>query len=165
MCCLIDGFVAVVQLRGSLPRGAVDLQQLEQLQQQQPQEDQQQHHQQLQQQSGDVQQQQQQQEQQAEVAGWSRQSVRDKNLSFSGALRNTKTLEELLELLQNPQWGLRLCDLDGVSVVGALVWLVKSTEWQQLQQQGSVGQHQWAVKKQAQRHIQVKHTTALSACC
>lgn len=75
------------------------------------------------------------------------QSLRDKNLSFSGALRSTKTLPDLIYLLRNRQWGRGFSDLDGVSVVGALVWLVKSPEWQQLQQEGSVGQEQWQTKR------------------
>jgi hypothetical protein len=75
-------------------------------------------------------------------------------MSFSGALRQAKTLAALLELLHNPQWGAGLCDLDAVSVVGALVSLSKSDEWQQLQRQGSVGQQQWRLQQQGEALIQ-----------
>lgn len=146
---LLPVFVLLVllQLRGTSGRNKVSQQQ-----QQQDVEQLAHHH-----------QQQDQYRQQHETA--SRQSLRDKNLSFSGALRHTKTLESMLELLQNPQWGPGLSDLDGVSVVGALVWLVKSSDWQQLQQQGSVGQQQWVLKQDVQHQIQVRrHNTRLHVC-
>jgi hypothetical protein len=77
-------------------------------------------------------------------------------MSFSGALRQTKTLAGLIHLLRNRQWGQGFSDLDGVSVVGALVWLVKSAEWQQLQQEGSVGQEQWQAQRTVLTIIEVR---------
>jgi hypothetical protein len=78
-------------------------------------------------------------------------------MSFSGALRHTKTLADLIHLLRNRQWGPGFSDLDGVSVVGALVWLVKSDEWQQLQQEGSVGQEQWQAQQTVLKCLEVSY--------
>lgn len=135
--------VGVLQLRGSLPRGVVSTRQ-----------QQQQHTSNLQQQDAQHQHQQDPQQQQQE-ARYSQQSLRDKNMSFSGALRKSKTLDDMSFLLSNHQWGPGFSDLDGVSVVGALVWLVKSDEWQQLQQEGSVGHVEWQDKQDVLRMIQV----------
>jgi hypothetical protein len=77
-------------------------------------------------------------------------------MSFSGALRQVQGVAALLQLLHNPQWGQALRDLDGVSVVGALVWLSKSSEWAQLQQHGSVGEQQWALRETGDAAIQVR---------
>lgn len=59
-------------------------------------------------------------------------------MRFSKSLKHLQDLSHWLDLLQGGSsscsWGVGLCDLDGVSVVGALVWLVKSSEWQQGQQ-------------------------------
>ena len=158
-----------LQLRDPPPRGIVSPQQQQQQQQQQqvlqpppplqhlqqPDQQQQEGQQQL------PQLQQQHQQQQRRRPYLQQQSLRDKNLSFSGALRGTKTLSDMLQLLENPQWGDALGDLDAVSVVGALVWLVKSSEWQQLQQEGSVGQQQWKVKRQCLACIQVNKRQGL----
>jgi hypothetical protein len=83
----------------------------------------------------------------------------DKNKSFSGALRQLQGLEGLLNLLESPQWGPCLCDLDGVSVVGALVVLVRSSEWQQLQRQqrsaGAQQQQQQVLRQRGENAVQV----------
>jgi hypothetical protein len=73
------------------------------------------------------------------------QSLADKNRSFSGALRQLQGLGDLLNLLESPQWGQCLCDLDSVSVIGALVAFVRNSDWQQLQQQrrAATQQQQW----------------------
>lgn len=143
LCCVLLLFELHLQLRGSLPRGAVSLQQ-------QPQDHQQQQQQDPQQEQGPRHEQQQQQR--APFL----QSLTDINMSFSGALRQTKTLAELLYLLRNRKWGRGFSDLDGVSVVGALVWLVRSDEWQQLQQEGSVGQEQWQAQRTVLKIIEVR---------
>jgi hypothetical protein len=152
-----------LQLRDPPPRGIVSPKQPGQQQQvlqpppplqhlQQPDQQQQEQQQQLPQH---------QQQQQRRRPYLQQQSLRDKNLSFSGALRGTKTLSDMLQLLENPQWGDAFGDLDAVSVVGVLVWLVKSSEWQQLQQEGSVGQQQWKVKRQCLACIQVNKRQGL----
>jgi hypothetical protein len=120
------------------------------------------------------QQQQQQQQQQFDAPAtqelgqqqWQQQGLADKNRSFSGALRQLQGLEELLNLLESPQWGRCLCDLDGVSVVGALVVFVRSSDWQQLQQQSAGTQQQQQQRRQLQqrgeRAIQVGRWDGLS---
>jgi hypothetical protein len=122
----------VKQLRGGLPRGVTDALNLPGQQHQQ---------------------QQQQPSQQL-------QSLADRNRSFSGALRQLQGLGDLLNLLESPQWGQCLCDLDGVSVVGALVVFVRNTDWQQLQQQRQI-----APEQQQQQRQRGEHAIQVGAVC
>lgn len=137
--------LTVKQLRGILPRGVTGTLNTpqQQLQQQQhcdtPVQQEPEHQLQLQQQQR------------------RQQSLADKNRSFSGALRQLQGLGQLLQLLESPQWGPCLCDLDAVSVVGALAVLVRSSDWQQLQQQQQRGgtqkqQREWQELRQRGEH-------------